>query len=360
MENYHLSDTAQKKRLRSGFTLVELLVVIAIIGILVGLTLPAVQMARETARRAQCMNNLRQIGLALINYETTHNTYPEAVTLKGSQNSMPHHFTWIAQILPQLEQSALHDSINFRLPAHANQNALTQQIEVLKCPSDPEHDLGDEVWGIGVTNYAGSEGYYSSLTANRWGPSSPEEPDSRPSGCGYNRLDLAGVFRPYRCTKTAKIKDGTSNTIKVSEVTIPGYRSPACGVGLTSSVSQAGSGQLNFIDSGFPRSALVGKYFNGQGVSSILKDPMGNPATDLSTGYCPPGRNCNNKAWLAAPVYQSRFHINSCPMGASTSHSTCQSLFSDGSVKGISLSVDHVVWIQLNATSDQTVIRGAY
>jgi prepilin-type N-terminal cleavage/methylation domain-containing protein len=111
-------------RLR-GFTLVELLVVIAIIGILVGLLLPAVQAAREAARRLQCSNNMKQMGLALHNYESAFRTFPPAFISRvtgpwpGGNNPVPEvgpGWSFFAMVLPQMEQANLHNNINFNLP----------------------------------------------------------------------------------------------------------------------------------------------------------------------------------------------------------------------------------------------------
>ncbi len=107
---------------KSGFTLVELLVVIAIIGILVGLLLPAVQAAREAARRMQCSNNLKQMGLAMQNYHDTHKTFPSGYTVDlvppaviGTTSMMsltnPSHWSWGAFILPFIEQTSLYNSL---------------------------------------------------------------------------------------------------------------------------------------------------------------------------------------------------------------------------------------------------------
>ena len=113
---------------RSGFTLVELLVVIAIMGILVGMLLPAVQSVRAAARRSACQNNLRQIGIALLNYESAHQKFPPGrtwtVTEEGDSDSDPDRigYSWFAQILPQLEANNLFDQIDFTQPPNAPDN----------------------------------------------------------------------------------------------------------------------------------------------------------------------------------------------------------------------------------------------
>ena len=102
-------------RSKRGFTLVELLVVIAIIGILVGLLLPAVQAAREAARRMQCSNNLKQHGLALLNYESTHKRFPAGFTDYFNANPVGRDggWSWMAAVLPFMEQNALYQSLDF-------------------------------------------------------------------------------------------------------------------------------------------------------------------------------------------------------------------------------------------------------
>jgi prepilin-type N-terminal cleavage/methylation domain-containing protein len=131
---------------RVGFTLVELLVVIAIIGILIALLLPAVQAAREAARRTQCNNNLKQIGLALHNYHDSHKTFPPdavwgafvAAAPTAQQN--PYHTTWLLAILPYLEQQPLYDTVDFELPMYG-QPVTSTQLGALQCPSDDQLDL---------------------------------------------------------------------------------------------------------------------------------------------------------------------------------------------------------------------------
>ena len=129
------------KRERAAFTLVELLVVIAIIGILVALLLPAEQAAREAARRIQCTNNLKQIGIAMHNYQSTHGRFP--IGYVGCQTWDPvwgglralGHTAW-AQILPYMELTALEDIYDFHQRNGHNQDATIEQPESFLCPSD--------------------------------------------------------------------------------------------------------------------------------------------------------------------------------------------------------------------------------
>jgi prepilin-type N-terminal cleavage/methylation domain-containing protein len=117
----------KKAKLRkwSGFTLIELLVVIAIIAVLIALLLPAVQQAREAARRTQCRNNLKQLGLALHNYHDNYGRLPKCVywysapsyTNGIAQNPQPRNFSWISMILPFIDQGPFYNSINFNAPA---------------------------------------------------------------------------------------------------------------------------------------------------------------------------------------------------------------------------------------------------
>jgi type II secretory pathway pseudopilin PulG len=132
---------------------VELLVVIAIIGILVSLLLPAIQASRESARRAMCTNNFRQIILAVHDYEMAHEHFPAGtVDSQGPIRSVPsgHHISWIARILPYLEERVLYDNLDLSLSAYHQKNDIARQtmIEVLVCPSNP----ADE-WPY--SNYAG-------------------------------------------------------------------------------------------------------------------------------------------------------------------------------------------------------------
>ena len=139
---------------RPGFTLIELLVVIAIIGVLISLLLPAVQSAREAARRAQCVNNLKQIGLAIASYESSNTVYPPGSIKWGSGKAIDcttqRHNTMFALILPYMEQSSILNSINFSLgsvdtngpyglgvnSAASNSTAYNTKVSSYVCPSD--------------------------------------------------------------------------------------------------------------------------------------------------------------------------------------------------------------------------------
>ena len=149
-----------------AFTLIELLVVISIIGVLIALLLPAVQSAREAARRAQCVNNLKQIGVALFNYESSVGTFPPGyIDYQNNPNNTPDldmgpGWGWAAMMLPILEQQPLYNSINFSLgitvvsnPASAaNSTAVVTSLAVFQCPSDGYNPQPVILWDSTFTN----------------------------------------------------------------------------------------------------------------------------------------------------------------------------------------------------------------
>jgi prepilin-type N-terminal cleavage/methylation domain-containing protein len=134
---------------RSGFTLVELLVVIAIIGILVGLLLPAVQAAREAARRMQCSNNLKQIGFAILNYESTFKRFPPGNLVGAAFTGLSVH----ARLLPFLEQANLYNMVdlNAAYDSPTNNSARMQTVATFQCPSDPTSKLPIALGGTNTT-----------------------------------------------------------------------------------------------------------------------------------------------------------------------------------------------------------------
>ncbi len=125
-------------RRRNAFTLIELLVVIAIIAVLIALLLPAVQAAREAARRAQCVNNLKQLGLAVHNYLSSNNSFPMQAIANYAQSTGSWSVSWTDSLLPQFEQQSMYNSMNFSLPTTdgSNTTAGYTYIGDPVCPSE--------------------------------------------------------------------------------------------------------------------------------------------------------------------------------------------------------------------------------
>jgi prepilin-type N-terminal cleavage/methylation domain-containing protein len=205
-----------KVKLRNGFTLVELLVVIAIIGILVGLLLPAVQAAREAARRMQCSNNLKQCGLALMNYESAFKVLPPSRIALSSPNFEQ---SWQKMILPFMEQTPLYDRFNHNLSwwNQLNVPASTVTVPTYLCPSAPQvRDVPTTALynALGITYGQPVFGYsdYGSINAVRNGFI---------VSAGLPSINMreyfGGLGRGPQGVKFAQFVDGTSNTIIVAE-----------------------------------------------------------------------------------------------------------------------------------------------
>lgn len=203
------------KRTRFGFTLVELLVVIAIIGILVGLLLPAVQAAREAARRMQCSNNLKQIGLAVHNFESASKYLPPGF-IGDNSDALNSWATWPALLLPYLEGSNQYNLIDIHYQM-ANQPPLAYQNQVATylCPSRPPAVLsvGDFATpGGALTDYAACFGT-AALYVNSRGAIIPAIPE---------QITVDATGKPYLAkwknqTRFASITDGTSTTVLFGE-----------------------------------------------------------------------------------------------------------------------------------------------
>ena len=192
----------------SGFTLIELLVVVSVIGVLMGLILPAVQAAREAARRAECGSHLRQVGLAMGGYLDVYSTFPPVSPPSGrppgsSIEYTESYYSPLARVLPWFEQQSLYNAINFDyFPGRpqalwANSTAMDTKIAVFLCPSDGE----PQVEGFGRVNYRFN-----------LGPSPVTAP-----GLDQSKPAYAGPFTTYKTYRPADFADGLSNTVGVSE-----------------------------------------------------------------------------------------------------------------------------------------------
>ncbi|WDI45014.1 DUF1559 domain-containing protein [Bremerella sp. P1] len=198
---------------RSGFTLVELLVVIAIIGVLIALLLPAVQQAREAARRMQCTNNLKQLGLGLHNHHDTFGQFPMGYEFRSGFTDGDPTWGWGAFLMPFIEQETIYDALDPKNQTLANAvgNAndlavLKTPLDVFRCPSDTGPDLNDQRKLAGeataLSNYIGSNS--SDLAA-------------RNDGIPGSNYGADGIFWENSDCNFADVTDGTSNTFAIGE-----------------------------------------------------------------------------------------------------------------------------------------------
>jgi len=200
---------------RRGFTLIELLVVVSIIAVLIALLLPAVQSARESARRTQCVNNLKQLGMAVMSYEDSNRAIPP--TGMCNARSDPNSTCYLTypilgmkpRLLPYIEQTAAYNSINMLgndYNSIANSTLRTMQISTFLCPSDYNVPIGTVTLHsiprqVGYTNYPNNMGTYRPINGNRF------------NGPAY----ILGSPTSGSTVTMSSIKDGTSNTVIFSE-----------------------------------------------------------------------------------------------------------------------------------------------
>ena len=349
-------------RHRKGFTLIELLVVIAIIAVLISLLLPAVQSAREAARRAQCTNNLKQIGLAAHNFESTNSTFPPGYGPTPTINvPLYPRATPIVQVLAFLESANTYSTFNFQFNLNgiynnrandANYTAGSQLVSAFICPSDPS--IQRMAGFIGYSNYSASIG---GTSCPELGTGAAQEANFQLSGAFNVMLDtgapatINGANNPnyQRVTSPvtiAAITDGTSNSAMFSEI----IRSTSVN---------------NTVDE-VPQNSLLNVYGQASGFSTSLYTTVCRtysglrlryrgqqyyrnlPATSNYSHTMTPNMasyDCSNSAYSCSHIASRSYH----PGGVNT-------VFCDGSVRFVKSSVNAATWLALGTIKGGEVI----
>lgn len=340
------------KRSRTGFTLVELLVVIAIIGILVALLLPAVQAAREAARRMQCGNNLKQLGLALHNYHDIYKAFPPARVRNNYGGTPATHQTsninWLARILPQVEQQPLYQQIDWTIydgASHANHAQIRNKvIPGYRCPSDPGR--GGFPWtGLAGNKYIGGIPNNSDAAANYF-YSVGHDTHLRTAAANARGIAVEGRYTVASGVSGGSIGmadfvDGTSNTLAVAEGII-GF--PSNRVNSTHGTNNTPD-LVTSTDNGC---VPIGTASNGLNCRGATWFRGVEPSTMVFTTLMTP----NSRLWdCGANSDMSMFAARSVHPGG------VQATLGDGSVQFFSSSIDFNTWKFLGGTKDGETVQ---
>ncbi|ADG68372.1 protein of unknown function DUF1559 [Planctopirus limnophila DSM 3776] len=271
----------------AGFTLIELLVVIAIIAILIALLLPAVQQAREAARRTQCRNNLKQLGIAMHNYHDTYNTLPPAY-VQATVADNKGHWAWSAFLLPYIDQTPLFNTLNVngQLPSaaiQANLGAMQNQLAAFDCPSDngprvhdpaldPGYAIEDATTttnrGLALSNYVASNSTSAPRQAGRAGTDGTQ--------------GATGAFFRNSRTNFSNITDGSSNTILVGErAWLSGAQRMSAGTLYAVRDANAGGPAAQDVNPGWNQGIMTIVGTSKWGINPVLTGPN----TETSASY---------------------------------------------------------------------------
>jgi prepilin-type N-terminal cleavage/methylation domain-containing protein len=322
--------TSETRR-RRGFTLIELLVVIAIIAVLIALLLPAVQQAREAARRSQCRNNLKQIGIALHNYHDNHQVFPMGLsdTVWGNTEITGDGWAWGAAILPFLDQSPLFNQLDFNTNPYnsvGNQALIATPLSVFSCTSD----VKPAVTGNNPGNAAGGKGTAAIATSSYMGSAGPFDgtPCVQSGTVPVPEARNIGLFQVNNSVSFRHITDGTSNVFAVGEVRwIPN--------GTDSTGAAAGS----------DRQYVYGHVTTGGG-PKCDNNGVNNNGFHLHARWT---RHKLNGPFLGASNLERSFH--SAHVGGA------HFLMGDGSVRFVSENIDHS---QTNYVASPSNLGGPY
>jgi prepilin-type N-terminal cleavage/methylation domain-containing protein/prepilin-type processing-associated H-X9-DG protein len=329
------------RRLRTGFTLIELLVVIAIIAVLVSLLLPAVQQAREAARRSQCKNNLKQIGLAMNNYHESFDVFPPG-RIVNPVSANGHCFSAYAHLLPFLDQGPLYQMIDFNAnpdgPPAGNPDVIVtaQNLPVLQCPSDFNVVLQA---GFGVHNYPMNTGTTFPVSLNN------------PS-----KVPITGIFFENSNVRFSKITDGSSQTVCFSETVKADPSGPTTWDG----VSQTNGFVLDQgNDNGFNGPELTNYATQCSGAGLVLQQTRGSkwlygaPGHSMYNHIRPPNDTSGPDCRGGEPHSTKNVALWSVLSHNVTAHSRhtggVHALFCDGHLQFVSNSVNLATWQALGS-----------